>query len=186
MLWDIYDKNMTKAHYESMLPQIREQIDANETEFSYYMHDNAWRGARPTVALNVHIGEDKWTQYMGEPCKKDHPTMRTPVTNRPCKVPKKRCGCEFPDGPVHAAYNQKLNLVEETFAEIDRQLLKNKRADELKGISWLVERTKRKQFWKIQLRKAIKKVNKDKQFFINQYKHTRNDVMHLSNQEAND
>ena len=62
-----------------------------------------------------------------------------------------------------------MNLVEETFARLDRQLLENKRADALKGISWIVERTERKKFWKKQLRKAIRQVNKDKQYFLNQY-----------------
>ena len=169
MLWDLYDYNMTKETYEQMLPQIREQINASQRQFSYYMHDNAWRGARPTAALNQHIGRGKWTKYMGPPCKRDHETMRTPVTDKPCQVPKKRCGCDFPDGPVHAAYNPKLNLVEQTFAEIDRILLKMKREDAVKGISWLVQRTKRKTFWKRQLRKAIRRVNKDKKFFKRQY-----------------
>ena len=169
MLWDLYDYNMTKATYEKMLPQIREQIDASDAEFSYYMHDNAWRGARPTASLNEHIGRNRWTKYMGEPCKRDHESMRTPVTDRPCKVPKKRCGCDFPTGPIHAAYNPKLNLVEQTFAEIDRILLKMKREDAVKGISWLVQRTKRKTFWKRQLRKAIRRVNKNKEFFRKQY-----------------
>ena len=69
---------------------------------------------------------------MGGPCNKDHPTMRTP-TGRKCKVPRKRCNCDFPDGPIHAAYNPKLNLAENVFAELDRQLMKNKRADAEKG-----------------------------------------------------
>ncbi len=174
MLFDIYDYNMTKQKYKETLPMIRDAIDENGEELSYYMHDNAWKGARPVTALDEYIGVGKWTQYMGEPCKRAHESMLTP-TGRPAKVPKKRCGCEFPAGPIHAAYNPKLNLVEETFAEIDRQLLRNKRSDAVKGISWLVLKTKRKAFWKRQLRKAIKQVSKDKEFFQNQYDgyHTR-------------
>jgi hypothetical protein len=99
MLYEIYDHNMTQEHYARKLPQIRDQIDASESEFTYFMHDNAWRGARPQAALNEYIGEGRWTRYMGEPCKVDSKTMRTPVTDRPCKVPRKRCNCEFPDGP---------------------------------------------------------------------------------------
>ena len=64
MLYEIYDYNMNKDHYERKLPQIREQIDANEREFTYNMHDNAWRGARPEAALNESIGEGRWTRYM--------------------------------------------------------------------------------------------------------------------------
>ncbi len=174
MLYDIYDYNMTKQKYKETLPLIRDAINEEGDGISYYMHDNAWRGARPVAALNEYIGDGKWTKYMGEPCKKDHPTMLTP-TGRRAKVPKKRCPCVFDGGPIHAAYNPKLNLVEETFAEIDRQLLKDKRKDAVNGISWLVQKTKRKQFWRRQLRKAIKQVNNDKDFFENQYNsyHTR-------------
>ena len=75
----------------------------------------------------------------------------------------------LPDGPIHAAYNPKLNLTENVFAELDRQLLKNKRADVLKGKIWLIQRTKRKTFWKRQVRRAIRQVNKNKEFFTNQY-----------------
>ena len=124
--------------------------------------------ARPTAKLNRHIGRNKWTQYMGAPCKKDDQTMRTP-TGRKCKVPKKRCSCDFPDGPIHAAYNPKLNLAENVFAELDRQLMKNKRADAEKGKTWLVQRTKRRTFWKRQVRRAIKQVNKNKAFFEKQF-----------------
>ena len=153
LMYDLYDKNMTKAGYAEKLPMIREKLDALGAgfEMTYYMHDNAWRGARPTAELNRHIGRNKWTQYMGGPCNKDHPTMRTP-TGRKCKVPKKRCSCDFPDGPIHAAYNPKLNLAENVFAELDRQLMKNKRADAVKGKTWLVQRTKRRAFWKRQVR----------------------------------
>ena len=170
LMYDLYDKNMTKADYEEKLPIIREKLDeAQNFEMSYYMHDNAWRGARPTRTLNQFIGEGRWTQYMGAPCKKNHKTMRTPKSNRPCKVPKLRCGCDFPDGPIHAAYNPKLNLAENVFAELDRQLLKNKRADNAKGKTWLIQRTKRRAFWKRQVRRAIRQVNKKKEFFENQY-----------------
>ena len=171
LMYDLYDKNMSKALYEEKLPTIREKLDELGAgfEMTYYMHDNAWRGARPTRALNQFIGEGRWTQYMGAPCKKNHKTMRTPVTDKPCKVPRKRCSCDFPDGPVHAAYNPKLNLAENVFAELDRQLLKNKRADNEKGKTWLVQRTKRRTFWKRQVRRAIRQVNKDKEFFENQY-----------------
>ena len=95
--------------------------------------------------------------------------MRTPVTDKPCKVPRKRCNCTFPDGPVHAAYNPKMNLVEETFAEIDRTLLRMKRDDALRGNSWLVDRSHRKAFWKRKLRMAIRRVNNNKEFFKAQY-----------------
>ena len=170
LMYDLYNKNMTKADYGEKLPMLREKLDdlGAGFEMTYYMHDNAWRGARPTAALNTHIGRNKWTQYMGLPCKKDHPTMRTP-TGRKCKVPKKRCSCDFPDGPIHAAYNPKLNLAENVFAELDRQLMKNKRADAEKGKTWLVQRTKRRAFWKRQVRRAIRQVNKNKSFFENQY-----------------
>ena len=169
MLFDIYDRNMTKAVYAELLPSIGDQIANWNGDFSYYMHDNAWRGARPVRELNEYIGFGKWTKYMGEPCKVDHPTMRTPVTDVPCKVPRKRCNCNFEDGPVHAAYNPKLNLVENTFEEIDRILLLNKRADALKDISWSVPKTERLRFWRRQLKKAIRKMNKNKQYFINQH-----------------
>ena len=41
MLYEIYDHNMTQEHYTRKLPQIRDQIDASESEFTYFMHDNA-------------------------------------------------------------------------------------------------------------------------------------------------
>ena len=62
-----------------------------------------------------------------------------------------------------------MNLVEETFAEIDRELLKMKRADAIRGNSWLVDRSQRKAFWKRKLRMAIRRVNANKDFFKAQY-----------------
>ena len=65
--------------------------------------------------------------------------------------------------------NLKLNLVENTFSEIDAELLRMRRADAIKGISWIVQRTKRKTFWKRKLRMAIRRVDKNKDYFKAQY-----------------
>ena len=110
------------------------------------------------------------TQYMGKPCNKDHPTMKTPIRKLPVKVPKLRCSCTFPEGPIHAAVHPKFNLAEEVFAKIDRQMLENKIADAKKNKIWIAKGAGKQKFWTKQLKKAINQVNKDKEFFINQYK----------------
>ena len=126
-----------------------------------YLHDNAWKGARPIDALNEHMGEGKWTQYMGSPCWIPSKTMRTPKSDRPARQHKKRCNCKFdPNTPYHAAYNPKLNLVENIFAFLDSTMMKNMRADSIKGKSWIMHGSGKKRFWKTQLRKAIRQLNK--------------------------
>ena len=133
------------------------------------LHDNAWKGVQPTAQLNRYIGKGKWTKYMGGPCWIPHPTMRTPKTNKPTRKYKLRCSCKFPKGAIHAAYNPKMNLVEETFAKIDRQMLLNQRADAKRNKHWPAKGAGKEVFWKRQLTKAIQQVNKNKQFFKNQY-----------------
>ena len=110
LFYELYNRNMKKAHYIEKLPQIKETIDESGLDFKVWMHDNAWRGAQPTGVLDEVFGEGRYTKYMGTPCKKDSDTMRTPVTDRPCKVPKKRCGCKFPTGPIHASYAEESPL----------------------------------------------------------------------------
>ena len=104
LFYELYDRNMKKSHYVENLPKVKEAIDDSGLDFKVWMHDNAWRGAQPTGVLDEVFGEGRYTKYMGTPCKKDSDTMRTPVTDRPCKVPKKRCSCTFPTGPIHASY----------------------------------------------------------------------------------
>ena len=65
-----------------------------------------------------------------------------------------RCSCEFPEGPIHASFNPKLNLVEETFAEIDRAMLLNQRADAKRKKPWPSKGAGKEKFWTRQLRKA--------------------------------
>ena len=168
-LYDIYDRNMNKSMYKEKLPKIREIINNSDADFTVYMHDNAWKGVQPTAELNRHIGRNKWTQYMGKPCNKDHPTMKTPIRKQPVKVPKLRCSCTFPEGPIHAAFNPKMNIVEETFAKLDRIMTENKIKDANNNKKWIIRGSGKKKFWTKQLKKAIRQLNKDKQFFINQY-----------------
>ena len=42
-MYDLYNKNMTKADYAEKRPMIREKLDALGAgfEMTYYMHDNA-------------------------------------------------------------------------------------------------------------------------------------------------
>ena len=169
-LYDIYKNNMGLTEYKELLPQIRQEINKSDAPFTCYMHDNAWKGSQPKAQLNRHIGRGKWTQYMGAPCWKLHKTMRTPKTNKPARTPRLRCNCSFPKGPIHAAYNPKMNLVEETFAKIDRHMLKNQRADSKRNKPWPQKGAGKETFWKKQLTKAIHQVNNDKQFFKNQYR----------------
>ena len=95
--------------------------------------------------------------------------MRTPIRKLPVKVPKLRCSCTFPEGPIHAAFNPKMNLVEETFAQLDRIMTANKIKDANNNKKWIIRGSGKKKFWKKELRKAIRQLNKNKQFFINQY-----------------
>jgi hypothetical protein len=106
---------------------------------------------------------------MGAPCTQPHPTLKTPKRKIPVRVPKERCDCTFPEGPIHASFNPKLNLVEETFARIDRQMLKNKKADALQNRDWPLKGSGKKEFWTTELVRAIEEVNYDKAWFRAQY-----------------
>lgn len=167
--YDIYHRNMKIGDYRDMLPHIGEVIRSSDTNFSAYMHDNAWKGTQPVGTLNRHIGRNKWTQYMGRPCNKDHPTRKTPIRKLPVKVPKLRCPCSFPSGHIHAAFNPKLNIAENTFAEIDRILTDNKIKDAIAGRPWILKGAGKKKFWVRQMKKAIRQINKNKAFFENQH-----------------
>ena len=160
---------MTVARYTELLPQIQQEINKSDAPFTCFMHDNAWRAGQPRAELNICFGEGRWTQYMGDPCKKPHKTLRTHHGQRPALVDKLRCGCEFPEGPIHAAYNPKINLVEETFAEMDRQMLKNQRADSLNNKPWPMKGVGKEKFWRKQLKKAVNQLNKKPHVFRNQY-----------------
>jgi hypothetical protein len=166
----IYDRNMKRSDYKKLLPVLGALIDDAGDRFSCYMHDNLWRGGEPVQELNEYVGPDRWTRYMGKPCTKKHPTMRTPVRGIPVRVPKLRCRCKFPENtPIHAAYSPKTNLVEETFAKIDRQMTKNKIVDAKIGAEWPSKGSGKSRFWKMQLDRAIGQVNEDKVYFANQY-----------------
>ena len=62
-----------------------------------------------------------------------------------------------------------MNLGEETFAMVDRQMLLNHRADAKRNKHWPAKGAGKEVFWKRQLTIAIHQVNKNKQFFKNQY-----------------
>ena len=156
--------------YKTLLPIIGTIIRDSDHNFTCYVHDNAWRGSQPTADLNRNIGEGCWTKYMGKPCTKPHPTRRTPVRRLPVRIQKLTCECVFPEGPVHAAFNPKMNLVEQTFAKIDRQMTQNKREDEKRGRKWITKGAGKKKFWKRELEKAIVQVDADKAFFEKQYR----------------
>lgn len=165
----IYEKNMKKSDYKNLLPIVGRLMREAGDKATVYMHDNLWRGGEPVEELNQFIGEGKWTRYMGKPCTKKHRTMKTPKRNLAVRVPKLRCRCATPqDSPIHASYNPKLNLIEETFAKIDRQMTKNQINDKKIGILWPQKGATA--FWKMQLDRSIFQVNNDKQYFINQYK----------------
>ena len=155
---------MKLEDYIKILPRIgRKMREADvEGKFSVYMHDNLWRSGEPVDELDFHIGKQKYTRYMGKPCTKPHPWKKTPVRKIPIKIPKRRCDCEIPTGPIHASYNPKLNLVEETFAKIDRQMTTNKGTDALNGRQWPLKGSGKTSFWKVELRRAIKMVDADK------------------------
>ncbi len=65
--------------------------------------------------------------------------------------------------------NPKLNVIENTFEEIDRVLMKLKKEDELKGKSWIIPQKKRNAFWRRKIRMAIRRVNNNKDYFKTQY-----------------
>ena len=169
-MFEIYPKTLNKRKYaEDLLPKVGEVIRASDIDFTCYMHDNVWRGTQPIAALDEHIGEGKWTKYMGRPCTKPHDTIKTPVRKLPIRVPKERCGCEFPEGPIHAAFNPKLNLAENTFAKIDRIITANKIKDGKNGRKWPIRGAGKKKWWIKELKKAMKQLNRNKEFFRNQY-----------------
>ena len=167
-MFELYDKNMGIAEYKQKLPVLGALI-STRPDFTFYMHDNAWRGVHPVAELDEHIGRGKWTQYCGKPCTTNSKTMRTPIRKIPVKVPKKRCTCVFPRGPIHASFNPKMNLAEEAFAELGRIIHKNQQADEIAGRKWIKRGPGKKALWKRQIRKAIKQLNKNPLFFHNQY-----------------
>ena len=65
--------------------------------------------------------------------------------------------------------NPKLNVIENTFEEIDRELMKLRKEDELKGKSWIIPQKKRNAFWRRKIRMAIRRVNNNKDYFKTQY-----------------
>jgi len=169
-LHELYHKNMNKDHYKRLLRSVGQVSKDADIDFSCYLHDNLWRGKQPAHELNKFIGKGKWTQYMGAPCKKNHETQ-TYKSGKPRRVDKPVCTCEFPTGPVHAAYNPKTNLVEEAFAEIDAQIKRNHTADQklTPPVKWIEKGVGKKKFWVKQLNRAIKQVGANKQFFIKLY-----------------
>ena len=70
---------------------------------------------------------------------------------------------------MNIKYNPKKNLVEEVFAELDRLMLKNGRADAKRGKPWPSKGADKEKFWRKQIVKAIHQLNKNKPFFKNQY-----------------
>ncbi len=167
---ELYDRNMNKTKYKSFLKIIGSVVQEADIEFSCYVHDNVWRGNMPERELNRYIGPGKWTRYMGPPCKEDHPTQ-VYKSGKPRKVHKPVCTCNFPDGPVHAAYNPKMNLTENTFAEVDAQLKRN-HAEDMKKIPprvWVKSGAGKKAFWKRELERAVNQVGANKKFFVKQY-----------------
>ena len=168
----IYDKNMTKADYIELLQEVGPKMRAAgiDGRFSIYLHDNLWRNGEPIEELDIYIGRGRYTRYMGAPCTTPHDWKKTPIRKIPTRVANERCDCEFPLGPIHASFNPKLNLVEETFARIDRQMLLNKRADALEGNIWPMKGSGKKSFWTLQLVQAIEEVNRDTAWFRNQYR----------------
>ena len=64
-----------------------------------------------------------------------------------------------------------MNLVEETFAEIDRQIKRNHVEDQKKDqpIVWPSKGVGKRTFWKKQLEKAVQQVGANGSFFERQY-----------------
>ena len=176
----VYHNNMKKVHYTNALKMLRQKVvdnhqDPTKQTMTCFVHDNLWQGHQPAEQLDRTFGPGKWTKYMGSPCYKDHPTQRTPKTDKPTRLYLKRCHCEFPDGPVKAAYCPKTNLAENSFAQLDRILLRNQLLDidagkdpwPRHGIS--SGDADRKKFWQAQLERAVKELDEDKGYFRNKY-----------------
>ena len=107
--------------------------------------------------------------YMGAPCWKPSKTAFTPVRKQPVREPRLRCNYKFPEGPIHAAYNPNMNIVEETFAEIDRQMFLNQRVDAKRCKPWPTKGAGKEKKWITQLRKAVKQVHRKKHIFKKQH-----------------
>ena len=107
---------------------------------------------------------------MGRPCKKQHEYL-TYKNGKPKLVDKDDCTCTFPTGPVHAAYNPKMNLTEKVFAKLDEQIKKNFASDQeqVPPIVWPVKGTGKMTFWMKQLERAIAQVGQNKQYFAALY-----------------
>ncbi len=170
-MYDIYNKNMNMDHYKELLTNIKDEIRESGEEFTCYLHDNFCRGSQPVAELNHCIGEGRWTKYMGRPCTQPHPFRKTPKRKIPVRMPKPVCECTFPQGPVHAAFNPKLNLCENTFAELDRIMTRNKIEDEKLDPprKWIMKGTDKKAWWRDELIRAIQQLNERPEYFENQY-----------------
>jgi len=166
--YDIFDKNMTKGEYATYIPIIGSLATDSEHPFSCYLHDNAFD--QDHELFNAAFGVGKWTKYMARPCTKPSTDRLTPKTRRPVRVPKNNCTCEFSEPPWHAPFNPKLNLTEEVFAKLDRQMTENKIEDQKLGRTWIMRGSDKKRFWREELRRAIVQVNADKEFFKKQYR----------------
>ncbi len=177
---NIYFNNMKKVHYTNALKALRRKVidnrqDDTKTTMTCFVHDNLWQGHQPAEQLDRTFGTGNWTKYMGPPCWKPHKTQRTPKKQQPVRQYLKRCHCEFPDGPVKASYCPKTNLVENSFAQLNRILLQNQMLDIEAGKDpWsrhgmTSSDEYRKKFWEKELRKAVKQLNQDKAYFRNKY-----------------
>lgn len=176
----VYNNNMKKVHYTNALKKLRQKVidnrqdDTKET-MTCFVHDNLWGDRQPEEQLDRTFGAGKWTRYPGAPCWKPHATQRTPKRGIPTRQYLKRCHCDFPDGPVKAAYCPKTNLVENTFARLDRILLQNQLIDIDAGRApWprhglTSGEHDRKKFWRGQLERAVDELNQDKGYFQRQY-----------------
>ena len=169
-LHELYMKNMNKAKYKDLMISVGQISKEADIDFSCYLHDNLWRGNQPVKELDAAFGRDKWTKYMGAPCKTQHDYL-TYKNGKPKLVDKDDCTCTFPTGPVHAAYNPKMNLTEKVFAKLDEQIKKNFASDQeqVPPIVWPVKGTGKMTFWMKQLERAIAQVGQNKEYFAALY-----------------
>ena len=182
----VYPNNMKKVHYTNALKHLQKKVNENAEDddedavtMTCFVHDNLWGSGQPKEMLNRTFGDGKWTQYMGEPCYFPHKTKRTPVRHLPTREYKQRCPCEFPDGPVKASYCPKTNLTENCFAQLDRILLRNQRLEIAAGKPAWPKHGQTSgdrahggdlcEFWKKKLKRAVRDLNQDKQYFRKLY-----------------
>ena len=128
------------------------------------------KGARPNENLNLVFGKGQWTEAPVPPCKiqvgeriievKSTPTRRSYTRTHKIMKPNPECNCKFKTNSFPAKCPE-LNITENVFSWIRDHLKEQAKKNDWPKTSEALEK---------RIIKAIKEVNKKKDWFFNAFK----------------